>query len=111
VDVVVEMLANKNLNYDLEILSINGRVVVVGCRGDVTINPRLTMIRDSSIKGMILMNASPEELSEIYGKINTGLESGGLKPVVGTELPLSDAVKAHHQVMEASAYGKIVLIP
>jgi NADPH2:quinone reductase len=111
VDVVVEMLANENLMKDLEIMAMNGRVVVVGCRGDVTINPRLTMIRDASIRGMILMNAGLEELSEIYKRISEGLESGILKPVVGTEMPLSDAVKAHHQVIEQSAYGKIVLTP
>ncbi|MHC5074083.1 MAG: NADPH:quinone reductase [Planctomycetota bacterium] len=111
VDVVVEMLANENLNNDLKVMAMNGRVVVVGCRGDVSISPRLTMIHDVSIRGMILMNAGIEKLSEIYKKINEGLESGSLKPVVGTALPLSDAVKAHHQVIEQSAYGKIVLTP
>ncbi|MHC4187556.1 MAG: NADPH:quinone reductase [Planctomycetota bacterium] len=111
VDVVIEMLANENLNKDLEIMSLGGRVVVVGCRGDVTINPRLTMIRDSSIIGMILMNASEEELAEIYNRIEEGLEEGSLRPVVGTELPLAEAAKAHHKVIESSAYGKIVLIP
>lgn len=110
VNVVLEMLANENLNNDLEIIALNGRVVVIGCRGDVTINPRLTMMRDSSIRGMVLMNASNEELSEIYNTINKGLESGNLKPVIGTELPLSEAAKAHHQVIEQSAYGKIVLL-
>ena len=110
VNVVLEMLANENLNNDLEIIALNGRVVVIGCRGDVTINPRLTMMRDSSIRGMLLMNASSKELAEIYNSINKGLESGDLKPVIGTELPLSEAAKAHHQVIEQSAYGKIVLL-
>ncbi|MHC4466495.1 MAG: NADPH:quinone reductase [Planctomycetota bacterium] len=111
VDVVVEMLANENLNKDLEIVSMNGRIIVVGCRADVTINPRLTMIRDSSIIGMVLMNASEEELAEIYNRIEEGLENESLRPVVGTELPLAEASKSHHQVIESSAYGKIVLIP
>jgi NADPH2:quinone reductase len=110
-DVVVEMLANENLNKDLEAMAARGRVVVVGCRGDVTINPRLTMIRDSSIIGMVLMNASEEELGKIYKQIEGGLEEGSLKPIVGTELPLAEAAKAHHQVIESKAYGKIVLIP
>jgi NADPH2:quinone reductase len=69
------------------------------------------MIRDSSITGMILMNASSEELTELYGAINKGLEAGNLKPVVGTELHLAEAPKAHHKVIENCAYGKIVLIP
>jgi NADPH2:quinone reductase len=110
-DVVLEMLANENLDKDLEIMALGGRVVVVGCRGDVTINPRLTMIHDASIIGMVLMNSNPAELAEIYKRIGEGLEDGGLSPVVGRELPLSEAAKAHHQVIETSAYGKIVLVP
>jgi hypothetical protein len=31
--------------------------------------------------------------------------------VVGTEMPLRDAAKAHVKVMEPGARGKIVLIP
>ncbi|HEX8687672.1 MAG TPA: NADPH:quinone reductase, partial [Pyrinomonadaceae bacterium] len=39
VDVILEMLANVNLNKDLEVLAKGGRVVVVGSRGTVEINP------------------------------------------------------------------------
>src|SRR5437660_12882185 len=48
VDVILEMLANVNLGRDLEILAKRGRVVVIGSRGKVEIDPRATMSRDSS---------------------------------------------------------------
>ena len=35
VDVVIEMLANVNLEYDLQLLAPGGRVAVVGNRGTV----------------------------------------------------------------------------
>ena len=46
VDVVLEMLANVNLDHDLDVLARNGRVVVIGNRGRVEIDPRKAMARD-----------------------------------------------------------------
>jgi len=37
VDLILEMLANVNLGHDLKLLSTDGRVVVIGSRGDVTV--------------------------------------------------------------------------
>jgi len=111
VDVILEMLANVNLAQDLEVLARGGRVVVIGSRGKIEIDPRLTMGRDSSILGMTLMNASEAELASIHSALVAGLENGTLRPIVGQEMPLSDAPRAHQAVMEAGAYGKIVLIP
>ena len=38
VALIVEMLANVNLAHDLKLLAAQGRVVVIGSRGDVTIS-------------------------------------------------------------------------
>lgn len=110
-DVIVEMLANVNLGRDLGLLAPGGRVVVVGCRGSVEINPRDAMMRDASILGMSLWNASPEDLTSIHSALVAGLENKTLRPVIGQEIPLSEAARAHIAVMEPGAYGKIVLIP
>jgi len=111
VDVILEMLANVNLAKDLTLLARRGRVVVIGNRGSIEINPRATMQRDLSILGLTLMNATKEELVGIHAALVAGLESGTLNPVVGREMPLADAPLAHRAVMEPGAYGKIVLIP
>ncbi|HEV2913367.1 MAG TPA: NADPH:quinone reductase [Pyrinomonadaceae bacterium] len=111
VDVILEMLANVNLGRDLTILARQGRVVVIGNRGQVEINPRDAMTRDASILGMTLMNTTPEESYGIHAALVAGLESGTLSPVVGQEMPLADAARAHEAVLQAGAYGKIVLIP
>ena len=111
VDVVLEMLANVNLDNDLDVLARNGRVVVIGNRGRVEIDPRKAMARDGTVLGMTLFNATPEELREIHAGLVAGLENGTLNPVVGKEFPLAEAPKAHVAVMESGAYGKIVLVP
>jgi NADPH2:quinone reductase len=111
VDVILEMLANVNLAKDLTLLALRGRVAVIGNRGSIEINPRATMQRDLSILGLTLLNATKEELVGIHAALIAGLESGTLNPVVGREMPLADAPRAHRAVMEPGAYGKIVLIP
>lgn len=111
VDVILEMLANVNLDRDLGILSKGGRVVVIGSRGRVEIDPRSAMGQESSILGMTLYNATDGELASMHAAFVEGLANGTLRPVVSRELPLADAAAAHHAVMDSSTFGKIVLIP
>ena len=110
-DVILEMLANVNLDRDLDVLALRGRVVVVGNRGRIEIDPRKLMGKDSAIIGMVGPNATAEEVRETHAALGAALEAGALKPVVGREMPLADAAKAHVAVMEPGAYGKIVLKP
>lgn len=111
VDVIVEMLANVNLGKDLGLLAPRGRVVVVGSRGPVEINPRDLMGKDASIRAMSLLVAPASDLAGIHAALYAGLENGTLRPVVGQEIPLAEAVRAQRAVMEPGAHGKIVLIP
>jgi NADPH2:quinone reductase len=111
VDVVLEMLANVNLDHDLDVLAQGGRVVVIGNRGRVEIDPRKTMARDAAILGMTLFNATRTEFREIHAGLVAGLENGTLSPVIGREMPLAEAAAAHAAVMEPGATGKIVLVP
>lgn len=111
VDVVLEMLANVNLGRDLRILAQGGRVVVIGCRGTIEIDPREAMRHNAAILGLLLFNATAEEQRCMHAAIYAGLETGTLKPVVGRELPLAEAPESHRAVMAPGAYGKIVLIP
>jgi NADPH2:quinone reductase len=109
-DVVLEMLANVNLAKDLQIVGLRGRIVVIGNRGTIEINPRDGMARDATVQGMLLFNATEEELGRIHAALYAGMENGSLHPVVGREFRLEDAPQAHEAVMTAGALGKIVLI-
>ncbi|NWX45531.1 QOR oxidoreductase, partial [Steatornis caripensis] len=112
VDIIIEMLSNVNLAADLQLLSCAGRVMVVGCRGPVEINPRDTMSKESSIIGVSLFLATEEEMHECATAALDGIEAGWLKPVVGSEYPLEKVVKAHEDIIHCSgARGKMVLLP
>jgi NADPH2:quinone reductase len=111
VDVILEMLANVNLATDLKLLAIRGRVIVIGNRGEITINPRELMSRRASVRGFTLWAATESESAEIHAAIAAGLENSTLRPVVGKELPLKDASIAHQDILAPGAFGKIVLVP
>jgi NADPH2:quinone reductase len=112
VDVIVELLANKNLAKDLSVLAKKGRVAVIGSRGSIEINPRDAMSREADIRGVTLMNTSEQEYRAMHAALVAGLENATLRPVVGQKIPLAEAARAHAEIMKHSgAHGKIVLIP
>lgn len=110
VQIILEMLANVNLVKDFDVLAMFGRISIIGNRGSLEFNPRLTMGKDASLFGMALFNAPEAEMNEIHTAIFDGLQAGFLKPVVGKTFPLEKAVEAHHAVTEEKAFGKIVLM-
>jgi NADPH2:quinone reductase len=111
VNLIIEMLANVNLGHDLKLLALNGRVIVIGSRGDVTISPRDLMMRRGTVRALTLWAATEEEQVEIHAALFAGMENGTLRPIVGKELPLAEAVRAHKEILEPGAFGKIVLVP
>lgn len=110
-DLILEMLANKNLEHDLELLATGGRVVVIGNRGRIEIDPRVAMKKEADIRGLILFNSSVEQRRKTHAALFAAMESGAYSPLVSKEMSLQDAVDAHKLVMENGNCGKIILKP
>jgi NADPH:quinone reductase len=110
VDVVLEMVAHINLATDMKLLAAEGRVIVIGNRGEITVNPRDLMARRASVRGFTLWAATERETKEIHAGIAAGLENGSLRPIVGKELPLKAAAQAHQDILAPGAFGKIILV-
>jgi NADPH:quinone reductase len=110
-DIILEMLANVNLSADLKLLAMNGRVIIIGNRGEITINPRDLMSRRASARGFTLWAITPAEETQIHAGLIAGFENGALRPIVGKELPLAEAARTHKEILEPGAAGKIVLVP
>jgi NADPH2:quinone reductase len=111
VDVVMEMLANVNLQNDLGVIAMNGRIVVIGNRGTTEVNARHAMNKNADILGMALGHATPAQLAGIHAALVEGLANGTLRPVIAVEIPLAEAARSHEVVMEAGHHGKVVLVP
>ena len=110
-DIILEMLANVNLAKDLQLIALHGRILIIGNRGTIEINPRDIMAKDAIVQGILLFNVIPEDVLRIHAGLYAGLENGSLHPVIGQQLPLAEAPRAHEAVMAPGAYGKIVLKP
>lgn len=111
VDIILEMLANVNLGHDLKLIATGGRIVVIGNRGEVTLNPRDLMSRRGSVRAFTLWSTPAAEAAEIFAGLYAGLANGTLSPVVGKKMPLAEAPRAHKEILEPGAAGKVVLIP
>ena len=105
------MLADVNLAADMDLVAKYGRIIIIGNRGDITITPRVAMMKELDIRGIALWNASQDQIAPLVEDILAGLAEGALRPIIGREMPLADAAAAHVAVLEPGAYGKIVLVP
>ena len=110
-EIIIEMLANANLAKDLGLVAHRGRIVLIGNRGTIEINPRDAMNRDASILGMLLLNATVDEISRISAGLAACLENKTLNPIVGRTFPLDQSSQSHEAVLAPGALGKIALIP
>ena len=110
-ELILEMLANVNLAADMDIAAKYGRIIVIGNRGEITVNPRVAMMKELDIRGIALWNATAAQIEPIMRDILAGVADGSLRPVVSREMRLSEAAAAHLAVLEHGIGGKIVLIP
>lgn len=108
-DVIIEFLANANLETDLKMIAPYGRIVIAGNRGSIQIEPRLAMMKEADLLGMALWNATAEEYQESLQAVAAWLRAGILHPVVGPILPLAEAGRAHERILTQKAAGKLVL--
>ena len=107
-DVIIEFLANVNLALDMEVIARYGRIVVVGSRGPIEINPRLLMGKDSEIRGLGIPNYTAQEYRQSFQVINELMTRGQLLPVVGHHFTLEEANSAHQVILDQKTRGKLV---
>lgn len=110
-NLILEMLANVNLEIDLELLAPKGRVVIIGSRGKIEIDPRATMGKETEIRGLALFNCSSDEMKKTQAALFAALEGGVFKPKISQEVALLRASESHELVMNAGNCGKILLKP
>merc|ERR1712002_222263 len=109
-DVIIEHLANINLGHDIQMLKEKARVMIVGCRGAVSINPRHLMLPEASIRGVSLGSTTPSEWSEMGAAIVAGIEAGWVSPVINKEYTMDQVAQVHHDIVHSKgAKGKLVL--
>jgi NADPH2:quinone reductase len=69
------------------------------------------MARRASVRGFTLWATTDAETAEIHAGLRVGFENGTLRPIVGKEIPLAEAARAHKEVLAPGAHAKIILVP
>ncbi|MEJ7710368.1 MAG: zinc-binding dehydrogenase [Pyrinomonadaceae bacterium] len=106
VDIVLEMLANVNLDKDLNVLAKNGRVVVIGSRGTVEIrsarrhDARCEHLRHGAHECHSRRSQSNPR------RFGCRIRERQFKAGHKSKFPLAEAARAHQAIMEPGAFGK-----
>ncbi|KAL6731599.1 hypothetical protein Aduo_002445 [Ancylostoma duodenale] len=109
-DLILEMAAHLNLAIDLNLLSRNGKVAVVGSRGEVTVNPRALMTKENSVYGVTLANSTEEDFATASSFIQNFLGSSHFRPVIHRIYPLCEIAAAHGDIMAGNGTkGKLIV--
>jgi NADPH2:quinone reductase len=103
-DIVIEMLANQNLDNDLAVLARNGRIVIVGNRGRIEIDPRRIMGKEATVMGIAFWNIAENSIHADMG----GFRGWNTAPVVGRNCCWPKGARAPARACRGA--GKIALI-
>ena len=116
VDAVLDLVGASYLEGNLRVLTLRGRMVVVGLTGGASapFNMSVLLRKRLTIVGTMLRSRPLEEkiaLARDFSERGVPLfETGRLKPVVDRVFAF-DEIRAAHQLMESNdTFGKIVLV-
>ena len=115
VDLILDMVAAKYLQKNVDALADDGRLVVLALLGGAKAELDLSQVlrRRLHITGSALRPRSVAFKAEIARALRARiwplLESGVIRPVVYQEFPLAQAADAHRLMESSQHIGKIVL--
>ncbi len=106
--VIIEFLANVNLETDSKVIADFGRIIVVGNRGTIEFTPRNLMSNEATVTGMAFTDPSEKVMHEVQHGVRALINSQFLKPVIGQKFTLNEATEAHKHMMESSGDGRTI---
>jgi putative PIG3 family NAD(P)H quinone oxidoreductase len=116
-DVILDNMGAKYLARNVDLLAVNGRLVVIGLQGGTKAEVDLNaLLRKRAAVIATSLRARPvEEKATIVAAVREHVwplvEAGRVKPVVHSRHPLAEAAAAHREMEESGHIGKILLLP
>ena len=115
VDVILDPVGGQYLMDNLNLLSLGGRLVLIGLMGGAVteINLALLMGKRARVVGSTLRARPISEkaavMDQLAKNVWPGLESGAIKPIIEAEFPIQQVAEAHALMASNNTVGKIVL--
>jgi len=113
--VILDPVGGAYLNENLQLLSVGGRLVLIGLMGGSKVEMELAMLmmKRTRIIGSTLRARSPLEkavvLDQLVDRVWPKIASGEIKPIVDTVLPIASVEDAHALVASDKTIGKVIL--
>jgi NADPH2:quinone reductase len=116
VDVVLEMTGGRVFDQSLRALAPLGRLAFFGMASreqPAGIDPRNLMSHSSAVSGFWLPHAftKPGLMGRALEDLISGVRTGDLRVIAGGDYPLSEARRAHEDLLARRTVGKLVLDP
>ncbi|MCY3793321.1 MAG: NAD(P)H-quinone oxidoreductase [Gammaproteobacteria bacterium] len=114
-DVILDPVGANYLVDNLASLRMDGRLVLIGLMGGIKAELPLAMVLMKRLRliGSTLRARSIAAKSAVMDGLEIHLwpklESGAIKPIIETLMPMEDAQKAHDLVASNQTFGKVVL--
>ncbi|HMM97195.1 NAD(P)H-quinone oxidoreductase [Phycicoccus sp.] len=114
-NVVLDNMGAKYLGRNVEVLAVNGRLVVIGLQGGRTGELDLGMLlaKRGAVIATSLRARPAAEKATIVAAVREHVwplvEDGVVRPVVHSRHPLADAAEAHRELEASGHIGKILL--
>jgi NADPH:quinone reductase-like Zn-dependent oxidoreductase len=111
VDIFFETSRHYAFEQTLPLLAHGGRfVLITGIGSTVPVPLEQLYLRDASLRGFVISNATITDLANAAEAINDGIKRHVLRVRIGTTLPMEQSVEAH-RMMERGTRGRIVVTP
>ncbi|MFD8492853.1 zinc-binding alcohol dehydrogenase family protein [Amycolatopsis sp. NPDC059657] len=115
VDIVLDSVGSDITQKSVRLLKPFGRLVFYGSASGGKELPKVSLQdlagRYLTHFSMGVMDGQVDDFTPIVDEVCEMVLSGKVKPVVYTELPLAEAVKAHQLMEDRAQLGRVVLIP
>ncbi len=115
VDVTLDNMGGKYLERNVKALAPNGRLVIIGMQGGVKgeLNIAALLNKRGAVMATSLRRRPAEEKAAIVASVREHVwplvESGDVRPIVHTTLPLDDVREAHRLIEAGEHTGKVLL--
>ena len=115
VQVILDPVGANYLEDNMKSLTLEGRLVMIGLMGGAkaNINLGLLMMKRLRIIGSTLRAQPIAKKTEIMNNLKENvwpsLESGEIKPIIATVIPIEEVDKAHKLMESNQTFGKVIL--
>ncbi|MGH3887054.1 MAG: NADPH:quinone reductase [Pseudonocardiaceae bacterium] len=111
VDIYLDTSGENDLTSAVDLLARRGRIVLLaGLQTRPVLPAGPLYLKDCSVIGFAISQATSAELAEAAGTINRLLASGQLRPRTTETLPLSAAAEAHRRIEAGEVHGKRLIL-